>query len=170
MRRRGGALKLSHAATMLARFATEADMTRFKFAALGLATITLVPASGLAKADGVDGTYRGMIVCEKMKASRFMLRAPFDIVVSGKTVVAARPIFNQRGNRVVGSEIATGTLADDGSLKLVSSWTGGIASYQGSYGGTLTGKGGTFTGTQDWTVSDKHEMRSCTMAVVQIKS
>lgn len=145
-------------------------MTRFKFAAIGLATIVLILAPGVAKADGIGGTYRGMIVCEKMKASRFMLRAPLDIVISGKNVIAVRPIFNGRGTLVIGSEIATGTLADDGSIKLVSSGKSGVASYQGSYSGTLTDKGGTFIGTQDWTMSDSHESRSCTAALVPVKS
>jgi len=138
--------------------------------AVGLAIVALVSASGLAAADPLDGAYRGMIVCEKLQTSQYMLRAPFDIVINGKTAIAARPIFNLKGTLVVGSEIATGTVGDDGTIKLSSNWKAGGSSYQGSYGGVLTGKGGTLTGTQAWTMPEGQQTRTCTAAVVQTKS
>ncbi|MGA2567475.1 MAG: hypothetical protein ABSF41_11685 [Pseudolabrys sp.] len=138
--------------------------------AVGLAIVALVSASGLAAADQLDGAYRGMIVCEKLQTSQYMLRAPFDIMISGKTAIAARPIFNLKGTLVVGSEIATGTVGDDGTIKLNSNWKAGGSSYQGSYGGVLTGKGGTLTGTQAWTMPEGQQTRTCTAAVVQTKS
>ena len=138
--------------------------------AVGLAIVALVSASGLAAADPLDGAYRGMIVCEKLQTSQYMLRAPFDIVISGKTAIAARPIFNLKGTLVVGSEIATGRVGDDGTIKLSSNWKAGGSSYQGSYGGVLTGKGGTLTGTQAWTMPEGQQTRTCTAAVVQTKS
>ena len=140
----------------------------FKAAIAGLTFVALVPAS--AAADQLDGAYRGMIVCEKLQTSQFMLRAPLDITISGKTAIAARPIFNRLGTRVVGSEIATGTVGDDGAIKLSSNWKAGGASYQGSYGGTLTGKGGTLTGTQAWTMPEGQQSRACTAAVIQTRS
>lgn len=140
----------------------------FKSAAFAFALVTLVSAP--AAADQFDGAYRGMIVCEKLQTAPFMLRAPIDITISGKSAIAARPIFNRQGTRVVGSEIATGTVGDDGSIKLSSNWKAGGASYQGSYGGTLTGKGGTLTGTQAWTMPEGQQSRACTAAVIQTKS
>ena len=140
-------------------------------AIIGLALAALLAAPGLAAAETFDGAYRGMIVCEKLHTSPFMLRAPFDIVITGKSVVAARPIFNRLGTLTVGSEIATGTIGDDGAIKLVSNWKGGNASYTGNYGGTLTGKGGTLTGTQAWTMAEgQQQSRTCTLAVIQTKS
>ena len=97
-------------------------MARRNFKAIGLAIVAFVSTSGMAGADALDGAYRGMIVCEKLQTSQFMLRTPFDIMIT------------------VGSEIATGTVGDDGTIKLSSNWH--------SYGGTLTGKGGKLTGTQ----------------------
>jgi hypothetical protein len=145
-------------------------MTRRNFKALGLAIVAFVSTSGLAAAKPFDGAYRGMLVCEKLQTTQFMLRAPFDIIITGKSVVAARPIFNQKGTLVVGSEIATGTVGDDGSIKLVSNWKSGGSSYQGSYGGTLSDKGGTLTGTQAWTMPEGQQTRNCTAAVIQTKS
>ncbi|HEX5210609.1 MAG TPA: hypothetical protein VFW22_02590 [Pseudolabrys sp.] len=140
----------------------------FKTAIAGLTFVALVPTS--AGADQLDGAYRGMIVCEKLQTSQFMLRAPLDITISGKNAIAARPIFNRLGTRVVGSEIATGTVGDDGAIKLSSNWKAGGASYQGSYGGMLTGKGGTLTGTQAWTMPEGQQSRACTAAVIQTRS
>jgi hypothetical protein len=145
-------------------------MARKVFGTLGLAIVVCVSAPGLAAAEPLDGAYRGMIVCEKLQTSQFMLRAPFDIMINGKTVVAARPIFNLKGTLVVGSEIATGTLGDDGTIKLASTWKAGGSSYQGNYGGTLTDKGGTLTGTQAWSMPEGQQTRNCTAAVVQTKS
>ena len=145
-------------------------MTLRTVGAFGLAIVAFASAAGMAAADALDGAYRGMIVCEKLQTSQFMLRAPFDIMINGKTAVAARPIFNLKGTLVVGSEIATGTVADDGTIKLSSTWKAGGSSYQGSYGGVLTGKGGTLTGTQAWTMPQGQQTRNCTAAVIQTKS
>ncbi len=145
-------------------------MQRASITAIGLAIVALGSACLPAAADPFDGTYRGMIVCEKLQTSPNMLRAPLNITIAGKTAIAARPIFNRTGTLVVGSEIATGTVGDDGTIKLISNWKAGRSSYQGSYGGTLSAKGGTLTGTQAWTLPDGQQSRTCTAAVVQTKS
>jgi hypothetical protein len=144
----------------------EAIMSRQTIGVLGFALVTTISMSSIAVADSFDGTYRGMIVCEKLKTSQFILEAPLDITITGKTAIAARPIFNLKGDRVVGSEIATGTVADDGTIKLSSNWKSG-SSFQGSYGGLITGKGGTLTGTQVWTMPEGEQKRACTAAMVQ---
>jgi hypothetical protein len=134
---------------------------------ISLAIVIFVPMSHPAAADGLDGTYRGMIVCEKLNTAQFMLRAPFDVVITGKNAVAARPVFNLKGTLVVGSEIATGTVSDDGTIKLSSNWKAGGWSYQGSYGGVLTEKSGTLTGAQAWIMPEGQQSRSCTAALVR---
>lgn len=162
--------RVSQAEIMLAAFLAEEARMPFKFTVVGLALVSLVSASAIAAAESLDGAYRGMIVCEKLQTSQFMLRAPFDIIVTGKTAIAARPIFNLRGTLVVGSEIATGTVGEDGTIKLTSAWKAGGSSYQGSYGGVLSDKGGTLTGTQAWTMPQGQQTRNCTGAVVQTRS
>ena len=142
-------------------------MLRKLVEAIGLAIVIVVPMSHPAAADGLDGAYRGMIVCEKLNTTQFMLRAPFDVIITGKNAIAARPIFNLKGTLVVGSEIATGTVADDGTIKLSSNWKAGGWSYQGSYGGVLTEKSGTLTGAQAWTMPEGNQSRSCTAALVR---
>ena len=71
---------------------------------------------------------------------------------------------------VVGSEIATGTVADDGTIKLSSNWKAGGSSYLGSYTGVLTEKSGTLTGAQAWTMPEGQQNRSCTIAVVRAET
>jgi hypothetical protein len=145
-------------------------MRRCSVGLIGFALVAAVFASGTARAQATDGAYRGMIVCAKLKKSKFILRAPLDITISGKTVLAARPIFNPTLARVVGSEIAIGTVSEDGSFKLSSSWSAGDVSFQGSYAGSIAGQGGTLSGSQAWTTPDGAEQRTCTAAFVQIKS
>lgn len=144
-------------------------MLRRKIEAISFMVVTfalLLSSSSAAKAEGRDGTYRGMIVCEKLKNSQFMLRAPLDVLVSGKTVIAARPVFNLKGTLVVSTEIATGSVADDGAIKFSSNWHGGASSFEGNYNGAITDKTGTLTGTQNWTTATGKETRNCTAALV----
>jgi hypothetical protein len=139
------------------------------FEATGAAILMFVAMSHPAAA-GFDGAYRGGIVCEKLNTAQFMLRAPFDLIITGASAVAARPIFNLKGTLVVGSEIATGTVANDGTIKLSSNWKAGGSSYQGSYTGVLTEKSGTLTGAQAWTMPEGQQTRSCTIAVVRTET
>ena len=72
-----------------------------------------------------------------------------------------------RGNRVVGSELAAGTIDPNGKVHLTSRWSylGNIADAQ--YSGTLTAAGGTLTGMQTWTGPGGDPIiRTCTAAVV----
>lgn len=144
-------------------------MLRKAVEAIGAAILIFTSMSYPAAA-GFDGAYRGGIVCEKLKTAQFMLRAPFDIIVTGAKAIAARPIFNLKGTFVVGSEIATGAVADDGTIKLSSNWKAGGSSYQGNYTGVLTEKSGTLPGTQAWTMPEGQQNRSCTAALVRTES
>jgi hypothetical protein len=145
----------------------EAFMLRKLVESVSLAIVIFVPMSHPAAADGLDGTYRGTLVCDKLNITQFMLRAPFDLIITGKNAVAARPVFNLKGTFVVGSEIATGSVAGDGTIKLNSNWKAGGSSYQGNYGGVLTEKSGTLTGTQAWTMPEGQQTRTCTAALVR---
>jgi hypothetical protein len=144
-------------------------MLRRKWEAVGVVVITLA-LSASALAEGRDGAYRGMIVCEKLKNSQFMLRAPLDVTISGSTVIAARPVFNLQGTLVVSSEIAIGSIGEDGAIKVNSNWRGGGSSFEGSYSGVIVDKTGTLTGTQSWTTNTGKETRNCSAALVQVGS
>ncbi len=124
--------------------------TQSNLAAAGFLILIAAPAAGVAQQAATEGPYRGSIVCEQLSGTAGILRGPLDIVVAGTTVIAARPVFNRNGSRVVGSEIATGTVNPDGTLHLTSSWTSAAASFKGSYNGTLGATGGTITGSQEW--------------------
>lgn len=123
--------------------------------------------SGAASAEGFDGSYRGSLICEKMAVAPDILRAPFDMIVSGKTATFARPVFNVRGTLVIGSELATGTVDDSGAITLTSTWSIGGVSYQGSYSGTIAARSGTMTGKQAWKTQAGNVARGCTVAFVQ---
>jgi len=118
------------------------------------AGLLLAPGVGLAQQQpSTDGAYRGTLVCEHLPGTAGILRAPLDIVVTGNAVVGARPIFNRDGSRVVGTEIATGSLSGDGALHLTSAWQAAGSSFKATYSGTLTASGGTLSGSESWTRS-----------------
>jgi hypothetical protein len=135
---------------------------------LGLTLRATAASLAPARADGFDGAYRGMIVCDKLKQAADILRAPFDMIVTGKNAIFARPVFNLRGTLVVGTELGTGSIDEHGALTLKSDWSLGKGSYRGAYSGAINGKTGTLAGTQAWKSPENgEETRSCTVAFAQ---
>jgi hypothetical protein len=124
--------------------------------------------SANADAQTIQGKFRGMYVCEKLPTTRDVLRAPLDLVIEGNSVRFARPLFNLNGTRVVGSEMASGTIDGDGRLHLSSEWSYLGNRSQGDYNGTSTQTGGTLTGTQTWSGPEGTTpiSRACTAALV----
>ena len=78
--------------------------------AFGIMAAAAPMIAGSAQAQSLDGPYRGMYVCEKLKISPDILRAPIDLVVSGASVRFGRPLFNWSGTRVTGTELGDGTI------------------------------------------------------------
>lgn len=127
-------------------------MTRVRFAAVH-GTVTALAAIWLcspALAQSLDGSYRGTFVCEQFKGSPDILRVPLDLTIRGNDVHFARPRFNVLGTRVVGSELASGTVDPDGKVHVTSDWIFRRVDMRGDYSGNLTATGGTLSGTQTW--------------------
>jgi hypothetical protein len=142
----------------------EEEMRTGAFAFGIIVAASMIP--GPATAQSLDGPYRGMYVCEKMKISPDILRAPIDLVVNGTSVRFGRPLFNWNGTRVTGTELATGTM-DGNKIHLASEWFVRDFAFQGAYDGTLNASGGTLTGTQSWHGPDgENGSRTCTVAIV----
>jgi hypothetical protein len=139
------------------------------FVVPGLFVVASLLAASVAPANAqtLEGKFRGGYVCEKLPATRDILRAPVDLIVDGSKVLFARPLFNASGGRVVGSEIAMGTIDANGQMHLTSQWGYLGFTANGQYSGTLTPSGGTLTGTQIWTGPGGNSVsRTCTVAVV----
>jgi hypothetical protein len=128
-------------------------------------TATLLAAS--ARAESLDGAYRGSYVCEKTQATQNILRVPIDVVVTGKDVRFGRPLFNLRGTRVTGTELASGAVDEAGKLHMASDYVVLGFAVHGDYEGTIGAHGGTFTGTQSWQWPDgRRGSRTCVAALV----
>lgn len=141
----------------------------FAVTALAAASVVSLPAAAkTAPRQSLEGKFRGAYVCEKLPTTRDVLRVPLDLVIRGGSVQFSRPLFNLNGTRVVGSELAAGTIDADGRLHLTSEWTYLGNSAQAEYSGTLTPTGGTLTGTQTWRAPNGDEplSRTCTAALV----
>jgi hypothetical protein len=130
------------------------------FAAVSVGPVTL-------SAQTLEGTYRGMFVCEQIKGAPDILHVPLDLAVRGNNVQFARPRFNLLGTRVVGSELGFGTVDADGKLHVTSEWVFRGLNLSGDYSGTLTATGGALTGTQTWRGQEGiHGSRTCVAALV----
>jgi hypothetical protein len=137
------------------------------------AALIFLSISGLlfattANAQSAQGAYRGMLVCEKLKNAANILRAPLDVVVRGNAVVFARPIFNANGSLVVGSELAFGSIENDGKVHVTATWVNGVSGFLADYSGTLTPSGGTLMGVENWHLRDMSEARTCAAALVPV--
>jgi hypothetical protein len=133
------------------------------FAVAGVLTASFAPAH----AQSPQGRFRGGYVCEKLPTTRDILHVPIDLIVEGNKVEFARPLFNLNGRRVVGSEMADGTIDANGKVHLTSQWSylGNTADAQ--YSGTLTPAGGTLTGMQTWSGPGADPIiRACAAALV----
>lgn len=116
-----------------------------------------------------QGPYRGTYVCQSMIGGPGILRIPIDLVIRNGNVEFARPLLNGNGTRVIGNEMASGTIDGDGKVHLSSAWSNGGIMFRGDYSGTLTPSGGTLMGTQTWHSSrGLSGSRTCTAAVVQL--
>jgi hypothetical protein len=138
--------------------------------AAAVSAICMTAVAQNADRQTLEGRFRGMYVCEKLPTTRDVLRVPLDLIIRSGTVQFARPLFNLKGTRVVGSELGTGTVDADGKVHLTSTWSYLGNTAQGDYGGTLTAAGGTLTGTQTWRSPDPDAgpaiSRTCTAALV----
>lgn len=115
------------------------------------------------------GPYRGTYVCQSMIGAPRILRIPIDLVIRNGNVEFARPLLNGNGTRVIGNEMASGTIDGDGKVHLTSTWYNGGIMFRGDYSGTLTPSGGTLMGTQTWhSPRGLDGSRTCTAAVVQL--
>jgi hypothetical protein len=137
---------------------------------MGASSMLMVCSAAAQSPHGdFNGVYRGFFVCQKFQQATDILRVPLDFIVDGSAVRFARPLFNANGKRVLGSEMASGTVDADGKFHVTSSWNvRGIAA-KGDYSGTLTSTGGTLTGTQSWSGPGGSATRTCTGALVSTK-
>jgi hypothetical protein len=123
---------------------------------------------GSVDAQALDGKFRGMYVCSKLPTTRDILRVPIDLVVHDNSVQFARPLFNLNGTRVVGTELAAGTIDDNGTVHLRSDWSFLGNTAEANYTGTISAAGGTLTGNQNWKGQDGQSQlsRPCAAAFV----
>ena len=135
-----------------------------KVAAIVVGTFVAISAN----AQTIEGKFRGMYVCEKLPTTRDILLAPIDLIIRGDNVQSARPLFNLDGTRVVGTEMAAGTINGDGQLHVTSEWSFLGNTANGDYSGSLSKTGGTMTGKQTWIGpgGTTPVVRTCTVALV----
>jgi len=119
---------------------------------------------GAAAAD-FDGTWHGRLTCAKLSFTKGTQNVPIEMTVSGTSVSFSRQVYNPDNTAVVGTEQGSGTVSATGAVSLSSSWKGNRSAYTASYSGTLSAKGGTLRGTQNWTLDGKAESRSCSIAL-----
>lgn len=140
------------------------------------AAIVVVAGAARAQNDSPNQTqpppslanaYRGMFVCEQQAGSADILQVPLDVAVRGSEIQFARPLFNLRGTRVLGSELGDGSVDASGKVHVTSTWDYRGITVHGDYSGTLTSTGGTFSGTQTWRgLGGEARSRTCQVALV----
>jgi len=88
-----------------------------------------------------------------------------SVIVTGNSILFARPIIHSP--QINSNEVAMGTVAGTG-FSMTSSGTEYGTHYEGKYTGTLIASGGTFVGTQSWTIGEgAPQTRSCAGAFMK---
>jgi hypothetical protein len=150
-------------------------MEHRRIASFGIYSLLLAATPALAAPTGeqaVKGPYRGAYVCQTNFGVPGIFGVPIDLVIRNGNVEFSRPLL--RGGigtqtRVIGNEMASGTIDADGKVHLTSTWYNGGTIFHADYGGTLTPSGGTFMGTQTWhSARGLNGSRTCTAAFVQL--
>lgn len=126
------------------------------------------PAPSAQPTKPMPNAYRGMFVCEQVPGGADVLHVPIDMIIRGDNVLFARPLFNLRGTRVLGSELGVGTMDGDGKVRLTSAWRFRGIVVHGAYNGTLTPSGGTLSGMQMWRTAAGPGSRTCEIALVPV--
>ncbi len=143
-------------------------MKHRRIASFGVYFLLLAATAALAapsSEEAARGPYRGMYVCQTKVGVPGIFHVPIDLVIRNGTVEFSRPLLNRSATRVVGNEMASGTIDADGKVHLTSTWYNGRAIFHADYSGTLTPSGGTFMGTQTWR-GIVNGSRTCTAALV----
>jgi hypothetical protein len=115
-----------------------------------------------------DGAFKGTLVCVAFAWQPNVVRVPMDLTVTQEAIVFARPILGN--NQIAGTEMAKGAVDAEGNFNLTSNGSEDGTRYEGKYKGTITGDGGTFTGTQTWSRGDVTRTRTCTGAFVRSRA
>ena len=111
--------------------------------------------------------YRGAFVCEKQPRASDILHVPADLVIRDNDVQFARPLFNLSGARVIGSELGSGSVDDNGAVRVSSTWSVRGIVVRGEYSGKLNSDGGALSGTQSWRgPGGEPQHRACQLALV----
>lgn len=145
-------------------------MEHRRIASFGIYFLLLAATPALAAPTGeqsVKGPYRGSYVCQTKLGVPGVFRVPIDLVIRNGTVEFSRPLLNWNATRLVGNEMAFGTIDADGKVHLTSTWYNGRAIFHADYSGMLTPSGGTIMGTQTWH-GIVNGSRTCTAALVQL--
>jgi hypothetical protein len=115
-----------------------------------------------------NGAFKGTLVCVAFPWQPKVVRVPMDLTVTEGAITFARPILGN--NEVAGTEMAKGAVDADGNFSLTSNGSEDGTRYEGNYRGTITGDGGTFTGTQIWSRGDVTHTRTCSGAFVRSRA
>lgn len=154
------------------------EFRRSRSALAGAALMAIPAVAGAAHAQNetqnptqqppsLANAYRGTFVCERQSGTTDILHVPLDIAVRGSEVQFARPLFNLRGTRVLGSELGDGSVEPSGKIHMTSTWNYYGIAVHGDYNGMLTPTSGTLTGTQSWRGPDgEARSRTCQIALV----
>jgi len=142
-------------------------VTNKAFLIIGLAFAVGTLSAPSAIAQSFDGTWRGKINCAKLSFARVPgdRVMPIEINVSGSTATYTREVHNRAGSAVIGTEEGSGTVANDGAIRLTADFKPTAADSQFTYTASFRGRfhpaTGRLRGTQVWSNAGRTENRSC---------
>ena len=135
--------------------------------AAGVLAAAMVAAMAMpARAEVLDATYRGTMVCEKLPFTKSKAREAIEVTIAEGAVRYSHVVRlgDAAGPAEAIAEEGTGTLKGN-DLSLKGAWKGGGRQYEAEYSGTFVRRSAKLKGTQTWTVASKTFARVCTGAI-----
>lgn len=124
--------------------------------------------SGPAFSQSLDGQYKATLNCDKLPFTKAPLtNEPVTLIIAGGKVSYSRTLYGYDRNTVVGKEVGTGSVAEDGMIAMSGGWKGRRDSLKASYHGKLAGSSATLVGKHAMTYKDQTYDRACSMTVAK---
>ena len=132
--------------------------------AIGAALI----CNGPAFSQSLDGKYKATLNCDKLPFTKAPLtNEPVTLIIAGGTASYSRTLYGYDHNTVVGKEVGTGRVEQDGMITMSGGWKGRRDSLKANYHGKLAGSSTTLVGKHIMTYKGQTYGRSCSMTVAK---
>ena len=126
---------------------------------MGVLAAAMIAAGSPARAEVLDATYRGTLVCDKLPFTQQPMREAIEVTITGGTA-RYNHVVRLTDKPVAAAETGTGSVSGQ-TISLQGAWKDSGREYQAKYSGDFVRRSARLKGTQNWTADGKSVTRNC---------